>query len=128
MGGEYVPPSIARLGDCEFDVMKRVVNPVVSAVLRSAFHRVLSGRLVLLSYTGRRSGRTISLPVGYEERGPDQLTITVGRPSQKVWWRNLRDAAPVTLVLRGSHRSGVARSRKDQSGEVTVEVRLADPG
>jgi hypothetical protein len=108
--------------------MKRLVNPVVSAVLRSSFHRVLSGRLVLLSYTGKRSGRTIALPVGYEETGPGCLTIRVGSPSRKVWWRNLCDEAPVSLVLRGSHRSGVARSRKDQSGEVTVEVRLADSG
>jgi hypothetical protein len=97
-------------------------------VLRSRFHRFVSGRLILLSYTGRRSGRKISLPVGYEQRGPDQLTITVGRPSGKVWWRNMRDAAPVSLVLRGSQRTGVARSREDQSGDVTVEVRLAAAG
>jgi hypothetical protein len=105
-----------------------MVNRVVAAVLRSRFHRVLSGHLILLSYTGRRSGRQISLPVGYEAHGPDQLTITVGRPSGKVWWRNLRDVAPVSLVLRGSHMSGVAHSREDQRGDVTVEVRLADSG
>jgi F420H(2)-dependent quinone reductase len=109
-------------------VMMRVANRLVAAVLSSRFHRVLSGRLTLLSYTGRRSGRKISLPVGYEERGPDHLTITVGGPSKKVWWRNLRDEAPVSLVLRGSHRSGLARSREDQSGEVIVEVRLRDGG
>jgi hypothetical protein len=105
-----------------------MMNRVVAAVLRSRFHRVLSGRLILLSYTGRRSGRKISLPVGYEAGGPDQLTITVGRPGGKVWWRNLRDAAPVSLLLRGSHRPGVARSLEDQRGAVTVEVRLADSG
>jgi hypothetical protein len=104
------------------------MNRLVEAVLRSRFHRVLSGHLILLSYTGRRSGRKVSLPVGYEAREPDHLTITVGRPSGKVWWRNLRAAAPVSVVLRGSHRSGVARSRENQSGDVTVEVRLADSG
>ena len=45
-----------------FVVLNRVVNPLVRGVLRSPAHRVLSGRLALLTVTGRRSGRTFRSP------------------------------------------------------------------
>lgn len=45
--------------------LNRVVNPLVRAPFRSPLHPLLSRRLVLLRVTGRRSGRTFELPVGY---------------------------------------------------------------
>ncbi|HSJ44112.1 MAG TPA: hypothetical protein VK923_05445 [Euzebyales bacterium] len=48
-------------------------NGIVLAVLRSPFHRLLSGVALELRYTGRRSGREYVLPVQYARRG-DQLT------------------------------------------------------
>lgn len=40
-----------------------LVNPAVRAVLRSRGHRLLSGNLLLLDYTGRRTGHRFILPV-----------------------------------------------------------------
>jgi hypothetical protein len=34
------------------------------ALLRSPLHGLLSGMLMLLSYTGRKSGRTYTIPIG----------------------------------------------------------------
>jgi hypothetical protein len=45
-------------------VLNRIVNSHVRALLRSPLHPLLSGRLVLLRVTGRRSGRTFEVPVG----------------------------------------------------------------
>jgi hypothetical protein len=87
----------------------RVVNPLVRAVLRSPLHWLLSGSLVLLSYTGRRTARRITIPVAYAEDAGD-LVVFVGRPELKRWWRSLRGGAPVTLRLRGEERSALAET------------------
>jgi deazaflavin-dependent oxidoreductase (nitroreductase family) len=107
-----------------FAVFNRVGNPPLKLLLRSPAHRLASGRLCLISVTGRRTGRTFTFPVAYA-RDDDGVRIDVGWPERKRWWRNLRDEAPVELVLRGERRSGRARAVGDEEHGVTVEVTLA---
>jgi len=95
------------------------------AILRSPMHPVLSGRLVLLTVTGRRTGRRFTFPTGYEQKG-NRVRVTVGWPERKRWWRNLREAAPVELVVRGVRRTGLARAHGDERSGVTVDIEL-DP-
>lgn len=96
----------ARRG--RFAVLNRAINPLVRWLIRSPLHRLASRRIALISYTGRRSGRRFTIPVGYESAGPE-VTITVGSPEHKVWWRNLTGpGAPVELVIRGRLRTGHA--------------------
>ena len=80
----------------------RLANPVVRLVLRSPAHRLLDRSLMLLTYTGRRSGRTFTIPVLYArvEGGVLALAAT---PQAKQWWRTFRSgAAPVTLRIAGT--------------------------
>ncbi len=53
---------------------------------------------MLVSVTGRRSGRIISTPVNYVR--VENALWTVSLPERQ-WWRNLRGGAPVTLRLAG---------------------------
>ncbi len=69
------------------------INPVVGAILRSPLHRLLSDRLVLLTYRGRKTGKRYTIPVGYAREG-DALVV----PSAHAWWRSLRWGAPVTVT------------------------------
>lgn len=108
-----------------FAVLNRTVNPLVRALLRSPAHGLLSGRVALISVTGRRSGRTLTFPVQYR-RQDRHVTITVGAPARKRWWRNLRDEAPVELLLRGRRLRGRARAHGDDQAVVRVEVELED--
>jgi len=113
-------------GHAPFTAINRVANPVVRALLRSPLHRVASGGLVLITVTGRRTGRAHTFPVGYRQTG-ERLTIVVGAPGRKRWWRNVRgDGAPVSLRLRGARRTGRARAIGDERSGVRVEVEL-DP-
>ena len=82
-------------------------NPFVRALLRSRLHGLLSGSLLLVTYSGRRSGRTFTIPVLYAEAG-SELVVYVGRSREKVWWRNLRGGAPVRVRLRGHELAGTA--------------------
>lgn len=100
-GPARTPPSLG------LRFMHRVANPVVSAVLRSSLHRLLSGSLLLLTYTRRRDGTERTIPVQYVERD-ETLVAFAGRAAEKVWWRNLRSGAPVRLRLHGSVRTGLA--------------------
>ncbi|GAA3458805.1 hypothetical protein J2S66_000066 [Saccharothrix longispora] len=85
---------------------------------------VVGRYLTVVTYTGRRSGRTFSTPVGYRRRG-DDVTIRVGLPDAKTWWRNFTGAGgALSLRLGGVDRSGHAVARRDDKGRVTVTVRL----
>ena len=66
------------------------------------------------------------IPVAYRRAG-NRVTIPVGWPERKRWWRNLRgDGGPVRLRLRGSDYTGHAVARGDEQQGVTVEVTLDD--
>ncbi|MFE5337075.1 hypothetical protein ACFQ8E_14280 [Isoptericola sp. NPDC056573] len=80
--------------------------------------------LTIVRYTGRRSGRHVTIPVGFRRRG-DEVVIGVGVPDAKSWWRNfLGEGAPLTVELDGAERRGHAVAHRDDAGRVTVRVRL----
>jgi hypothetical protein len=82
--------------------------------------------IAILTYTGRRSGRTFSIPVAFRRSG-DDLVIGVGMPDAKTWWRNFLGAGgPLTLRLDGKQRAGHAVAKRDKDGGVAVAVRLTD--
>ncbi len=85
-------------------------NPIMRALLRSPLHFLVSGGLMLLGYTGRRSGKAYTTPVNYLEL-KDGLYILSTR--ERVWWRNLRGGAQVRLRLRGKETTARAQSIED---------------
>jgi F420H(2)-dependent quinone reductase len=95
----------------------------MKALLRSPLHRLTSGSLALISVTGRRSGHRFTFPVGYEQ-SDDRVTIGVGWPERKVWWRNLRQPAPVEIRIRGKTYAGTAVAEGDEHSGVRVIVDL----
>jgi hypothetical protein len=87
--------------------------------------RFVGRGLVVIRYVGRRSGQTFEIPVGYRRSG-DTLTINVGAPDSKNWWRNfLGEGGPITLLnLDGADRTGHAVANRDETGRVSVSVTL----
>ena len=84
----------------------RVLNAVMRILLRSPLHRLRSGRVVLLGFRGRRSGRRYLMPVSYWEPRPSQVVCLTSATWSR-WWQNL-DGAEVVVWLRGHERSGHA--------------------
>jgi deazaflavin-dependent oxidoreductase (nitroreductase family) len=76
--------------------MMRRVNKGMRLVLGLPFPTPLSGRLMLVTHIGRRSGRRYRQPVSYVRDGDVLLTPGGGR-----WTRNLRDGEPVAVRLHG---------------------------
>jgi len=106
--------------------LARAVNAAVSALLAApGLGPRIGRRMTTISYVGRRSGRSFSTPVGYRRNG-DTVTIEVGLPDAKNWWRNFTGkGAPITLRLDGVERTGHAIAQRTGS-RVTVSV-ILDP-
>lgn len=86
--------------------MFRYLNPVVATLLRSPMHTLMSGEVMLITLTGRRTGRRITTPVSYKREG---ITVRCFTDRETRWWRNLRGGADVALRLAGEDRSGRAQ-------------------
>jgi hypothetical protein len=107
-----------------FRAMNRTVNPALAAILRSPVHGLASGRLALITYTGRKTRREYTIPVLYRDKG-DEVTIAVGWPDRKVWWRNLTGAGgPVSLVVRGERLRGHAVATHEAGRDALVRVKV----
>jgi hypothetical protein len=95
-GGE--PPKLAI----------RFLNPVMRLLLRSPLHRLASRQFILLILTGRKSGRTYTVPVGRHESDGTLEVYAAGG-----WRKNLRGGAPVRVVIDGVERAGYAELEED---------------
>jgi hypothetical protein len=81
-----------------------VLNAVMRVLLRSPLHGLRSAHIILLEFTGRRSGRRYRMPVSYWERR-DAEVVCLTSTAWSRWWVNL-DGACVAVVLRGVTRAG----------------------
>jgi F420H(2)-dependent quinone reductase len=94
-------------------------NDIVRLALRSPL-QVFMGDTMLITVTGRRTGRSICLPVSYYQDG-DALWVMSSR--SRKWWRNLKQGAPVLVHLHGRDSKGFAEAVVD---EKVVANRLND--
>jgi F420H(2)-dependent quinone reductase len=109
---------------------KRLVDSVQGAIagLRSTplVGRLVSRHLTVVTYTGRRSGRTFSTPVVFRKVG-DTVTISVEVPQRKKWWRNFTgEGGPLSMELNGVERAGHAVAAENGKGKVIITVRLSN--
>jgi len=87
-----------------------IINPIVGLLLRSPVHGLWSESLMLITFTGRRTGRVYTTPVRYLESGD---AVWVFTSLETKWWKNLRGGATVTLRIRGEDRPYRAEATAD---------------
>ena len=81
----------------------KLANTVPALVLRSPLHRLMSGRYLLLTFVGRKSGHTYTTPVAYLRQHNTIILTTDSR-----WWSNLLETPQVTVTLRGTDHPATA--------------------
>lgn len=86
-----------------------IVNRTMKLILRSPLHGMVSKSVLLISFTGRKSGKTYTTPVSYSQFG-DQVHIF----THSTWWKNLRSGTPVSLRLRGQELQGLPEPVEDK--------------
>lgn len=87
-------------------------NPIISWILRSPLHFMVSKNMMLMTYTGRKSGKSYTTPMNYVAMNGALYTNSY---RDRVWWRNLRSGAEVTIRLRGEDVPAYAEAIEDQS-------------
>ncbi|HEY6073875.1 MAG TPA: nitroreductase family deazaflavin-dependent oxidoreductase [Anaerolineales bacterium] len=92
-------------------------NTFVSFLLHTPL-RSLFGDTMVITVTGRKTGKHYSAPVGFFEDG-NRLWVMSSR--DRTWWRNVRGGACVELYLKGHEIQGMAEVVDDQ---LAVEERL----
>ncbi len=95
------------------------LSPLISLILRSPLHWLLSPGVMLITVTGHRSGRRYTLPVGYQRYG-EVLTVMVSEARKKQWWRNYREPGPVVMRVRGRELRGQAEQVPPDSDEFRI--------
>ena len=95
-------------------------NDFMSWVLRSPFHGMLSDGMMLITITGRKTGKKYTTPVGYYREGDYLWVIT---SHDRTWWKNLRGGAEIGLLLK---RKPVTAHAEVELDEKAVEARMYD--
>src|SRR5512136_1417984 len=91
------------------------VNSAMKFVLRSPVHVMVSKTVLLITFTGRKSGKTYTTPVDYSQDGDLVYIFTHAN-----WWKNLHGGAPVTLRIRGRELQGLAEPVAEDKGAVAA--------
>jgi deazaflavin-dependent oxidoreductase (nitroreductase family) len=85
----------------------RLQNPMMKWLLRSPLHFFVSGMYMLLSFTGRKSGKVYTTPVQYARDGQTLRVIT---SESYIWWKNLRGGTEVQMRIAGQDYKGMAQT------------------
>jgi len=90
--------------------VRTILNPLVKVILHSPLHGIMSRRLLLITFSGRTSGKVYTTPISYIQQGRT-LLLGVGGP----WWKNLRGGVPVQVHLRGKTFTGRSEAWTDEA-------------
>jgi len=81
-------------------------NPIMIWLLKSPLHGMIDKGIMLVTLTGRKSGKTISTPVNVHRDGN---TLWVISWRERKWWRNLRGGANLKVLLAGRTMDGTGQ-------------------
>jgi len=86
-------------------------NRFIVWLLRSPLHGMLSKSFMLITVTGRKSGRRYTTPVNYVRDGD---TLWVTSLHRRTWWRNLKGGAPVSVLVAERELKGCGEAIVDE--------------
>jgi deazaflavin-dependent oxidoreductase (nitroreductase family) len=101
-------------------------DPIMSWLLRSPLHRLISSSTMLVTYSGKKSGKTYTIPVNFFRDSEGLYTISL---RNRTWWRNFRGGAPVVLLLQRRETAAEARllDEVQQVAEILIKAVRVEP-
>ncbi len=70
--------------------LNQLANLIMKPLLASPLHFFASKHILLVSVTGRKSGKVYTTPLEYKQEGDDLMIFT---QKDRKWWRNLISGA-----------------------------------
>jgi len=86
----------------ETPTMPPLLNRTMKLILRSPWHGLVSKSILLITFTGRKSGKIYTTPVSYSQYNGQVNVFTHAN-----WWKNLLSSESVTLRIRGREVQGL---------------------
>jgi hypothetical protein len=86
----------------------KLANPMMKMMLNSPFHGQMSERLMVLSFTGCKTGKHYSTPVGYVRQDSQIFVFT-----HSAWRFNFQQPAPVRMRIQGKDVQGIGQLVND---------------
>ncbi len=86
-------------------------NDFVVLALGSPLH-VFMGKTMLITLTGRKTGREITVPVNYTQEGNELWVLST---RDRTWWRNLLKGGEVDVRLHGHEIKGLGEVVLDET-------------
>jgi deazaflavin-dependent oxidoreductase (nitroreductase family) len=99
----------------ESTTMPPMLNRTMKFMLRSPLHGVVSKSILLITFTGRKTGKTYTTPVSYSQTD-DQVYIF----THANWWKNLHPDTPIGLHIRGRRLQGLPETIVEDKNAVAA--------
>ena len=96
-----------------------VLNPMMRLALHSPAHFVFSSNILVVKYTGRKTGRSYEVPLRYVEKDG---VVQCYSDKRAGWWPNLRNNDNVILRIRGRDRRYSTQVLTDDSEKIREEL------
>ena len=105
---------------------QKLYNPLVIWLLRSPLHGLADKQTMVITVTGRKSGKRYTLPVSYVRNGETLLVIS---QKDRTWWKNLRNGVQVTVLLQGHtlQARGETFTDTDLAANILLQIRRQVP-
>ena len=78
-------------------------NKIMIGILRSPLHSMISGGIMIIGFTGSKSGKKFSTPVNFLEI-EDKLYVMTDRT--RVWWKNIKKNPGLELHIKRENLKG----------------------
>jgi len=98
-----------------------LINRIVRLLLNSPLHGLMSGSVMVVYYTGRRTGKRRWTPVRYLREEDGGVVCLTGRETG--WWPNFLERHDVALQLAGRRVAARAHARPDATEHKTSVLR-----
>jgi len=92
------------------------LNPIIEPMLQSRLHCLVSSQLMLVKFTGRKTGKAYLTPMAYHDFG-DIIIIALAETASRQWWRNYREVWPMEILIKGRWQRGYASVVKPNTAE-----------
>lgn len=103
------------------DLFYRILNVPMQALLQSPMHGIASRHLCLLTYKGRRSGRSFTTPLSFVRTGD---TVRLLSSNKTKWWKNfLGEPADVGVEIGREQFAGRAETIVEDGDRLRDGVR-----
>jgi hypothetical protein len=100
-----------------------LLNRIVLAVLHTPLRFLLDPGICELSFTGRRTGKPVRLPVIYAREG-GTVAVLIGDAKHKTWWRNFSTPRPIDVRIKAGTYRGTATLARTGSEDFARGISL----